>query len=101
MKLLSPLAFLATFSCAAQPTFAQQMTNCAPVEVIEQTLLEGYAEQPTWTGLSNDGLLVHLWTNEETGTWTYLYEGPDKNACIIKYGDVFEIIPPQPEEELN
>lgn len=102
MKNLSLIAFLATFSCAAQSVPAQeQAIPCTTTENAEAYLTDSYDEQATWTGFSINGLLIHLWTNEETGTWTLFTEDANGVSCLIARGEAFEVIPPQPQGELN
>lgn len=94
---LSISALLATFSCA--PAYA--LDQCVPTEVGQAYISDNYQETPTWTGLSNVGVLIHIWTNEETGTWTLFTEDTEGVSCLIARGEAFEIIPPPIPGELN
>lgn len=80
-------------SCA--PAMAQQVQCMATGDMISQ-LVETYGEVPQLEGVNSNGLLMQVFANEETGTWTAVMHRPDGMSCAVSHGGDFENLPQQP-----
>ena len=81
---------------------------CAPASAascmeraVAEKLVGLLDEKPVWRGLTAGGNLEELWSNPETGTWTYLGTKPDGISCIVSSGTPGELIVPAPEGEAS
>ena len=99
IKFVSLFSALFLSTCAAQGVPAQEAPppGCGSAEGISSILEENYGEVQTWDGLTINGMLAHLYTNTETGTWTFWVEAPNGNACLVENGVLFEFLSHQPE----
>jgi hypothetical protein len=69
------------------PVFAQ--ANCAAFEDVKDILSQKYGERRHIGAMNDRNLLVEIWGNEETGTWTAIIVRPDGIACIVDQGQQF------------
>jgi hypothetical protein len=53
--------------------------------VVAQLTSERYSEQTAWLGSSKDGTYYALFTNPETGSWTFI-QFNDELACVLGVG---------------
>lgn len=84
MKFLTTLAAALALAGAAS---AQQPPQCGPVADVEAWLSITFGEAPLFSGLeSREGVMVRLFLNPSSGTWTVLTVGADGMACIAMYG---------------
>jgi hypothetical protein len=92
MKSLIALAALAAFF--AFPAIAQE--RCGPTHQAEQLLTTKYGEaivdaqeieHPNKPGLR---IVVQVWANLETGTWTLMGRGLDGFSCLFGEGRNYE-----------
>jgi hypothetical protein len=82
-KMLKTIA--AIVLATAAPALAQ--SNCAPLDAVNERLMEGYGEQLRTMGLSENGqTVVSQYVNEETGTWTIVVIQPSGIACLVASG---------------
>lgn len=81
---------------------AQVSTNCNTYQLAQQMLSVEYGEYVAWEGVVSDNMvIVQLWTNPETGTWTHLVVSPDGNACVVADGMAHTFVaPPIPGEDM-
>ena len=80
----------ATIAAAlAVPAFAQQQ-NCGLREDVVTALTERFGESVQNRGISEGGLLVEMWGNVDSGSWTALVTTPDSVSCIVASGQGFE-----------
>ena len=95
------ISFWAGFLYAEErPEFNQQLPMmCGNGQNIIDGLNKRYDEEIVFltTGVNNigDELFHSLWTNQSTGTWTFLVLNKNKNVvCIIASGDNFKFMTP-------
>ena len=85
---------IALTGLAALPARAQD-ANCGPLVDVLAGLAVNYAETSRVDALMANGDLLIL-TASESGTWTGLAVTPDLMACIVAYGQGFEVNEPAP-----
>ena len=86
MRTLAIAALVASF---AMPAFAQSQ-NCGLREDVVTALTERFGESVQNRGISEGGLLVEMWGNVDSGSWTALVTTPDSVSCIVASGQGFE-----------
>lgn len=86
MRTLAIAALVASF---AAPAFGQSQ-NCGPREDVVTALTERFGESVQNRGISEGGLLVEMWGNVDSGSWTALVTTPDSVSCIVASGQGFE-----------
>jgi hypothetical protein len=77
-------------ACLASPAFAQ--SNCAPHNVIMETLADRYGESRVGIGLDSAGSVVEIWTGHN-GTWTITVTAPGGLTCLVAHGGEYTVIP--------
>ncbi|MDK3075158.1 hypothetical protein QO034_18885 [Sedimentitalea sp. JM2-8] len=85
--LLSALAAL-----IAQTTTVSAQDNCAPRDDVIAHLAGEYGETRYSLGLESRGLLMELFVNRTTGTWTLTAVAPSGIACLVASGDAFQSV---------
>jgi len=85
------LAIAAIAACFAVPATAQ--TSCAPHNTMMEQLADQYGEGRMSVALDNNGYLIEVYANTESGTWTAVLTTPDGEACIAAHGTAYEAIP--------
>lgn len=88
--------FTTTLSSSAQ-------TNCASYLTVKSLLNERFGETVQSRGISEDGtLVVEIYGNERTGTWTIVFSNTSGLSCVKYEGVGFtnnnENLPPQGED---
>lgn len=94
---------IAAGSCVTQPAIAQTpLSNCNTYTIAQQMLSIEYGEHVAWEGVVSDNMvIIQLWINPETGTWTYLVVSPDGNACVVADGMAYTFVaPPIPGDDM-
>ena len=76
---------------AAGPTYGQ--ANCGTRDDLLRILRVSYAEVPIAKGVTEDGKLVELLTNETGWSWSILVTTPAGKSCLIADGEGWEIFP--------
>ncbi len=84
MKSLILSAIALTLSYA--PVQAQQ--NCGHYEDIVTQLAQKYGESLQSLG-DSDGVLIQMFVNHGTGTWTILQTSSNGVSCIVAVGDKY------------
>jgi hypothetical protein len=90
------LAFAVSF--AAVPALAEEASRpapeadarppiCASYEVHERFLAERYGETPTFTGSVDERIVLRLFVNHATGSWTALMVRTDGVSCVTSAGE--------------
>lgn len=59
--------------------------------------MQKYGETRMGLGMSSAGVLVELWHNVETGTWTTVLTNAQGISCIVAEGDEWAVSEPEPE----
>ena len=70
------------------PAYAQ---TCFSEDDIQRVVVGEYDEAPIFMGLANNGAVVQLWTNEDTGTWSVVVMLP--SGCIMVPAAGVDILP--------
>lgn len=91
MKIVAAAALAASL---AVPAWAQN--NCIPRDAAVDTLANRCGESPVVGGLSERGVFLEVWANEETGSWTAVITTPDGVSCLVDAGDDFARFEPIP-----
>lgn len=95
--------FTASAVMLATPLMSQTPPpDCNTYEVAQESLSTQYGEYVVWEGLvSNNLVVVQLWVNPETGTWTHLVVSPDGIACVVSDGLNYTFVdPPIPGDDM-
>lgn len=58
---------------------------CYETKAFTKNALENYGEAPLWTSKGDNGLIVTMFYNPETGTWG-IVEGDSENVCVMGSG---------------
>lgn len=84
------------------PTLASA-ESCGPRDVVTNNLATKYGESQTAVMLNNRGLLIEVYSNETTGTWTFLVSAPStpELVCLLDDGQAFALVEPTPQGSLN
>jgi hypothetical protein len=90
--LLTTIIGLSALSLAL-PASAQSI--CGARDDFVQHLAQRHKEAPAAMGLSSNGKMVEVLTNDETGTWTIIVTNADGSACVIAAGEAWQQILPQ------
>jgi len=85
------LAIAAIAACFAVPATAQN--QCAPHNTMMEQLADQYGEGRMSVALDNNGYLIEVYANTESGTWTAVLTTPDGEACIAAHGTDYETVP--------
>ena len=93
-----------TFVIAAAITFAAStaVAQCFPRDALVQSLTDQHAEQVTGGGLRSASLLVELWTNPATGSFTIFTTAATGVSCVIVTGANWQNLQltPEPDPQL-
>lgn len=96
-RTLAMLAFAA--SAAAAPAWAEEVSRpaapegderpavCATYRVHARYLAERYGEMPMFTGSVDDTVLLQVFVNRTTGSWTALLVRADGVSCVTSAGE--------------
>lgn len=97
-KILLTSATALTFALAGTVASAQGQ-NCARKEAVVERLTTKYGEKLQAHKLTTDGLVVEMYVNEESGSWTDVLDQANGFACLVAAGNGFEWLPVEPAEE--
>lgn len=78
--------------------FAQQ-SRCGPEDFVLDALSNNYGERQVASFLDRRGMLMRLLINLETRSWTLLALRPTGQACLIGFGDAFELDRPSANKD--
>lgn len=89
-------AVLALTMMTAPALAAPPGMRCIPAEA-RLANLEQYGEQPFAVGVENGGeLLLNVWINPETRSWTVVMVTPRGHWCPLSAGEAFTVLDLQP-----
>lgn len=89
-------------SAAAIDPLSAATTSCGrdvDQAIVKLTEPDGYGEQLTGAGLSGPDVMIQVYANMETGTFTVLQVRADGVFCMIASGDNFSLMPHEPAGE--
>ena len=87
MKYLISCVFALAF---CSPVLAQN--NCAPREVVKESLVKKFGEVPQLVALTSDGKLFEFFGSLESRTWTVVITTSNNISCIVSTGSEFESV---------
>lgn len=73
-----------------------QAQQCAPYGALATLLSDQYGEAVIWQGQASATVIMQLWSNAESGTWTFVAVAADAPACMLASGQGSESIAPPP-----
>lgn len=68
---------------------ASAQTVCGIHDAVAKKLNDGFNEQPTSGGLSNNGGMLEVYTSPD-GSWTIVLTRPDGLSCLMATGEHWE-----------
>lgn len=68
-----------------------QGQNCYETLEAYRVLSENHGEFRHTSGFDNRGMLVEMWGNPETGSWTALVTHPEGMSCVVAHGSFFTV----------
>lgn len=71
-------------------TALAQGASCGDSAALFAGLSDRYGESIQSLGMTDAGVVVQMWANVETGTWTAVVMRPDGIACVVASGQGFE-----------
>ncbi len=74
------------------PCVANAQTQCLPRPNMMEMLADQFHEARQSMALSMAGSVIEVFANLTTGTWTAVETLPDGTACIVSFGDNYQII---------
>jgi hypothetical protein len=95
-RLVVPFAFATSF--AAAPALAEEASRpapdadarpavCAAYQVHAKYLADRFGEMPMFTGMVEQGIVLQLFINRATGSWTALLVRTDGVSCVTSAGE--------------
>ncbi len=84
------LAIIVAVALSIGRADAQSMAACSPHDQVVKILTENYGEEQTIIALTANNLVMELFVNPDTASWTALITHPDGNTCIVSAGENFE-----------
>ena len=87
------MTIAAIAACFAMPAMA---LDCAPHDVMMESLADGWGEGRVSVALDQRGHLLEVYANLTTQTWTAVATTPDGESCIAASGTAYEpvVTPP-------
>ncbi|MBK8909143.1 MAG: hypothetical protein IPM60_15040 [Rhodospirillales bacterium] len=87
--MIARAAILAAAVALATPATAQQ--QCGGAADMSAWLSGEYGEAVVGQGVNETGVVMQMWGNAETGTWTITALLPDGQLCLLAAGGGFEV----------
>ncbi len=81
----------------SMPVAANAQQQCAPREAVIEMLADQYGESRHVIGMTEDGLVMEVFGNTDSGTWTLTITRPDGLTCFVAAGQSFETISEAPQ----
>lgn len=72
------------------PVAAQTGGICGDRESVVQMLADRYGEARQSMGLQHDGIILEMFANVETGTWTVLLTYSSGMTCLVATGEAWQ-----------
>lgn len=86
---------IAALLLALCPSLSSAAAKCEPV-ARHRHLVATFGETVQARAMSN-GVLVEIYANLETGSWSYLTVYPNGISCIENFGAGFYLLRPEPD----
>ncbi len=86
------LWILATQNAMSQSAPPAQAAQCAPRAAVLSALADKYNEARRGIGMAGSVVVMELFSNAETGTWTIIATRPDGISCLVASGTEFEAV---------
>ncbi len=83
-----------------KPVLGQSIL-CLPREELVTILSESKGESQQVLALTDQGIIMEFWANNETGTWTQLASGLDGTSCLVSGGQAWGLTPADPSPRGN
>ena len=74
----------------------QAQQACAPTPAVADRLSGAFNESIRAEGLTGNRVVLQMWANEETGTWTVITVHPEGISCVRASGGNFNAIAAEP-----
>lgn len=78
-----------------------QAPQCGPRTTIVLDLAHKHGESQQVAALTDQGVIIEFWANNETGTWTQLASGVDGRSCVVSSGKAWGLTPKKPSPRGN
>lgn len=88
MKILSTAFALAAISIAG----AASAQTCAPRAAVLQHLSDNFGETRQSIGMAEQGRVVEVFANTDSGSWTITVTLPNGMTCLVAAGESFEVL---------
>ncbi|MCI0429844.1 MAG: hypothetical protein L0210_04795 [Rhodospirillales bacterium] len=75
--------------------------TCGARKELLAKLVQQFRESPAAVGLSSDGTLVEVLTNEDGSTWTIMVSRPDGVSCLVAAGESWQEMKREARGELG
>lgn len=72
--------------------------NCGEKEQTRAKLHDDWKESVVFSGVDNRGVLLEVWANPDTGTFTVVLHTTVGIACLVAAGKDYVIMEPQSQE---
>jgi hypothetical protein len=66
--------------------------QCAPREMVVQTLADRYGETRRSLGLAGPTQVMEVFASDDTGTWTITLTMPDGVTCMVASGQGYQTL---------
>jgi hypothetical protein len=76
------MRILTIIGALALSTAANAAPKCAPHDVVLRNLAEHFSETRVAFGMSSGGMVMELFSNADTGSWTVTYTNPNGITCV-------------------
>lgn len=74
------------------PLAVSAQANCAPHAVIIDRLEGVFDETLQVIALTGNGMVMEVYANVETGTWTVVITAPSGPSCVVSAGQAFDLV---------
>lgn len=74
------------------PVFAATQSACDEHDLVVDQLLEQYGETRQSIALARNKMLVEVYANQESGTWTFVFTDPEGKACVVAFGGSYQSV---------
>jgi len=89
-KIIGSALFAVVALLWAQAAMAQG-ANCAPHADAINFLATNFGETRQSIGIVNDGSVLEIYANTESGSWTAVMTQPSGISCFVAGGEAFEV----------
>lgn len=72
------------------PSDAPTVPMCGEYDQLRSYLADEFNEQPTSSGLADDGTIMQVFASMSAGTWTMVSVQADGTACVLATGQAWQ-----------